>query len=80
MINKYWPADNQRPKLYGPSCHPYPDWVYSFCKTEGTCDILDVFGFHLYTGYGRAPNIQQQLGTAEFLYSMQTLVQVSQKK
>jgi len=73
LINKNWPNRRSRPKIYGPSCHINADWIMDFCEGGG-CDAVDVFGFHLYTGYGLAKHIAEQIPSSDFINDMEKLV------
>mmetsp|Transcript_14396 Transcript_14396/g.42992 ORF Transcript_14396/g.42992 Transcript_14396/m.42992 type:complete len:881 (-) Transcript_14396:185-2827(-) len=55
----------QRPLLVGPSPHVFTDWIEDFLDAAG--DAIDIFSYHLYAGYGLAPEIAQQVASTDFL-------------
>lgn len=76
-IVAHWPDANERPLLVGPSVHIYPDWIAEFLhalQDSNTTSPLDIFAYHMYSGYGKAPNIVSQVPSTAFLDDARGLV------
>ena len=81
LLTRYWPQRTARPLLVGPSVHIDHDWIVSFLRalargrsgTDGGLP-LDAFAYHMYAGYGLAPDIATQVPTAAFLDDARGLV------
>ena len=75
-LARHWPNSSTRPLLVGPSVHIQPDWIVSFLAALSKQPQLplDVFAYHMYSGYGEAPNIAAQVPTTAFLDDARALV------
>lgn len=78
-LARHWPDDSARPLLVGPSVHIQPDWIVSFLAALSPRRQLplDVFAYHMYSGYGKAPDIAAQVPTTAFLDDARALVDVA---
>ena len=81
LLTRYWPQRAARPLLVGPSVHIDRDWIVGFLRAlargrSGAGDGLpiDAFAYHMYAGYGLAPDIAAQVPTAAFLDDARGLV------
>ena len=81
LLTRYWPERATRPLLVGPSVHIDRDWIVSFLRAlergRSAADDgfpLDAFAYHMYAGYGMAPDIATQVPTAAFLDDARGLV------
>ena len=81
LLTRYWPQRVARPLLVGPSVHIDRDWIVGFLRAlargrSGAGDGLpiDAFAYHMYAGYGLAPDIAAQVPTAAFLDDARGLV------
>tara|TARA_B110001452_G_scaffold243905_1_gene227613 strand:- start:786 stop:2348 length:1563 start_codon:yes stop_codon:yes gene_type:complete len=75
-LARLWPDSSARPLLVGPSVHIQPDWIVSFLSALSPRRPLplDVFAYHMYSGYGKAPHIAAQVPTTAFLDDARALV------
>ncbi|EOD07895.1 hypothetical protein EMIHUDRAFT_217873 [Emiliania huxleyi CCMP1516] len=64
LLASRWPDEGQRPLLVGPSVHIQPDWIVDFVLALPAPLPLDVFTYHMYEGYGKAPRIAAQTAAA----------------
>lgn len=81
LLAIHWPDRATRPLLVGPSVHIEPDWIADFLGAlpVNSTDApgrppLDIFAYHMYAGYGRAPNVAHQVPTTAFLDDARGLV------
>jgi len=74
LLASRWPDEGQRPLLVGPSVHIQPDWIVDFVLALPAPLPLDVFTYHMYEGYGKAPRIAAQVPTVAFLDEARGLV------
>lgn len=76
-MRKHWPTKAKRPLLIGPSAHLEPDWMIDFvAELSKTAGGLDVYAYHMYSGFGKAPHIASQVPTPAFLDDARGLVDV----
>ena len=57
----------RKPLLVGPSVHIQPDWIIDFVLALPAPLPLDVFAYHMYEGYGKAPRIASQVPTVALI-------------
>lgn len=82
-LARHWPSRATRPLLVGPSPHISPDWIVDFLAALHSLDApsaehsLDVFAYHMYSGYGKAPGIAEQIPTPGFLDDARDLVDLA---
>ena len=81
LLARYWPQRAARPLLVGPSVHIDRDWIVGFLRAlargqsgAGGGLPIDAFAYHIYAGYGLAPDIAAQVPTAAFLDDARGLV------
>ena len=76
LIDEYWPDAAARPLLVGPSAHIETDWLMDFVAALGPTPtaVLDVFAYHMYSGYGLAGNLADQMMGPAFLDDAKALV------
>ena len=81
LLARYWPQRAARPLLVGPSVHIDRDWIVGFLRAlargrsgAGGGLPIDAFAYHMYAGYGLAPDIAAQVPTPAFLDDARGLV------
>jgi len=73
-LNAAWPEPERRPLLIGPSVHIHTDWIIDFLH-DIRDGVVSVFSYHLYPGFGLAPDVIKQMPTPAFLDDSNQLVQ-----